>query len=213
MEVTTTGADFMTRLKAETWPLHQHAESRPMEQALVQGTLPKPQYVQYLEQRHLIHRALEAHVRGLAVNSPALAQMLRPELFQESNLVADLEFFGSSPESVKPARATVAFLQEMEKLLQCEPLALLGCYYVFEGSKNGARFIARAVGHAYRLTGDGLRYLDPHGERQRELWARFKNEMNSISFTAAQQEAMIAAAKRTFEFVSQLDDELFTARI
>lgn len=206
----TSETDFMSRVKEQTWPLHQQAEGRPLEQALIKGELPRPLYVKYLEQRYLIHRALENHVRRLAQQHPALQQMIREELFQEANLVVDLQHLGSKVDQIAPGRATLAFLSEMEALLKGEPLALLGSYYVFEGSKNGGRYIARSVSRAFQLPpGPGLRYLDPHGEQQRELWARFRTGMNQLDLTPPQQDAIIAAAKRTFELVSQLDDELY----
>ena len=208
---TTSTPDFMSRMKEETWPLHQQAEGRPLEQALVKGTLPRPLYVRYLEQRLLVHRALEAHARELARQVPALKAVIREELFQEENLIADLKHLGANPSGIRPCRATLTFLGEMEAFLNNEPLSLLGCYYVFEGSKNGGRYIARAVSHAFQLKpGPGLLYLDPHGEQQRPLWARFRQDVNQLELTPQQQDLLIATAKRTFELVSQLDDELFT---
>lgn len=70
--------------------------------------------------------------------------------------------------------------------------------------------LARVAGRAYQLTSDaGMRYLDPHGDQQRPLWMQFKAAMDAADFTEAELDAMVAAAGRTFDFVSGVDDELY----
>lgn len=203
-------ACVMARLRDETTEHHQRAESRPFERALLGGTLPRALYVELLAQRYLVHRVLERAARDLRDAHPVLVDILRDELFQEANLVADLEHFGIDQDAIVATRATRALIEEIERLADQRPLALLGVYYVFEGSKNGARYVARSVANAYGLPpGSGLRYLDPHGEQQRALWLDFKQRMDDCAFSTADQDAMVAAARLTFDCVGELDDELW----
>ena len=89
------------------------------------------------------------------------------------------------------------------------PMSLLGVYYVFEGSKNGARFVAKRIAPALGVgEAGGLRYLDPHGDEQRTLWREFKARMDNAGFSPTDQDAMVSAAKMTFDAVSAIDDEL-----
>ena len=60
MTTTTAPTGIMGRLKAETAEQHAIAESKPLEVALVAGSIDHDQYKQYLAQRWLIHRELEA---------------------------------------------------------------------------------------------------------------------------------------------------------
>jgi heme oxygenase len=53
-----------------------------------------------------------------------------------------------------------------------------------------------------------MKYLDPHGEAQRGLWMKFREDMNSIEWSTAEQDAMVEAAKETFRAISALDDEI-----
>jgi heme oxygenase len=199
----------MARLRSSTWPQHQRAESRPLEQSLVRGTLPRDQYVAYLAQRWLIHCALERALLELRRARPDLAAVIDEKLFQQRQLEADLAHFGVELAAIAPLAATRKLCDEIDRLSAANSVALLGMYYVFEGSKNGARYIARALRGAYSLTdGNGLRYLDPHGEAQRALWQDFKARMDAIPFTDPETEAMIAAARLTFDCVSELDDEM-----
>lgn len=199
----------MLRLREETIEHHKAAESRPVERALAAGTLPKARYVALLGQRLLIHRRLESRVRELAARFPFVGTIVQETLFQEPNLRADLRFFGVDPDAVTPLTATSRFLNAIDALADENPLSLLGVYYVFEGSKNGARYIVRRLRPAYGLAeGPGTLYLDPHGEQQRPLWEMFKQRMDAAGFAPADQTAMVAAAKMAFDAIAEVDEEI-----
>jgi heme oxygenase len=85
----------------------------------------------------------------------------------------------------------------------------MGIYYVFEGSKNGARFIAKALAKAWGLSDTtSFRYLDPHGEEQRSLWMKFRTDMDGIAWTPNEKDLMVKAAQATFDAISSLDDAI-----
>lgn len=207
----TNATSIMTRLRAETRTEHEQAEQRPLEQALVSGRLSRAQYVDYLGERWPIHERLEQHVGDLLRQDARLAGLIPSELLQTPNLSADLSFFGLQPAPQPASAAAAALCTDIERISQCRPIALLGVYYVFEGSKNGARYAARAVRGALQLDGDGVRYLDPHGPAQRDLWNQFKERMDALSLTSDEQDEIVAAAKLTFRRIGELDDELWAA--
>lgn len=203
---------IMQRLKEETLPQHERAESKPLEQVMIKGEIARDLYVQVLAQRHWIHAALEQRVRDLASVDDRFTTLVPEELYQRENIAADLRFFDADPDGHPALPATRALLDEIEALAAKRPTALLGVYYVFEGSKNGARFIARNLSRSLKITGpDGLRYLDPHGEQQRPLWLAFRERMNEIPFSASERDEIVEAAKRTFDHIAAIDDELFSA--
>lgn len=212
MELATTGsveATIMSRLRDETAPDHKRAESSALEQALMAGTLPRAGFVALLAQRLCIHRVLERRLRELAGRDARVAEIVRAEQAQEANLADDLRFFGVDPVAVTALPTTRALTAGMERAGDETPAALLGFLYVFEGSKNGARHMARRIRAAYGLEGaEGLRYLDPHGEAQRPVWAAFKARMDAATFSGAEQDAMLAAAKRAFDGVAAIGDEI-----
>lgn len=200
--------DIMTRLRRETALHHERAEQGELERNLAAGTLGREVFVRLLGQRYHVHRALERLVRQLVREHPAVGLVIQEQLFQEANLRSDLEFFGVRTEEVPTLDSTRRLIGEMERLAQENALALLGCYYVFEGSKNGARYIARRLREALGLERDGLRYMDPHGDMQRELWMKFKSRMSAAPFTSEEKAAMIEAAKSTFDGIAAIDAEL-----
>lgn len=207
--ITDLQSDIMSRLRAETHAEHKLAEGSEFEQALVSGRVSRPTFIAYLQQRQLIHAALDPAVTALAVGQSRFDGLIPPELLQTANLAADLEFFGAS-NGATALPPTADFVKEIELLGENRCASLLGIYYVFEGSKNGARYIARAVQRSLALTPpDGLRYLDPHGPAQRDLWTAFKERMNAIEFTNVEQDLMVNAAKRAFVAVRAVDSAIW----
>ncbi|MBK8915211.1 MAG: biliverdin-producing heme oxygenase [Phycisphaerales bacterium] len=201
---------IMDSLRQLTADHHRRAEQQPLEQALARGTLPKDVYVQMLEQRYCVHRALDRLTRDACNRDARLSGLVYEELLQWGRLAADLRHFGVAEEEVEALPATAALCAEMETAAAEEPASMLGFYYVTEGSKNGAGFLAPRVRAAYGLNGDaGTSYMNPHGPRQRELWAAFKERMNAVAFTELERERIVAAALRMFDAISETDAALY----
>lgn len=209
---TTTAAPtgIMGRLKAETAEQHAVAESKPLEAALIEGSIAADQYKQYLAQRWLIHRELEDATDRVLGQDERLSKLGLPGLYQTANLEADLAHLGVDTASIKPLKGARSLVDTIRNAPS--PAVLMGIYYVFEGSKNGARFIARALGKAWGKNDlEGMKYLDPHGEAQRGLWMKFREDMNAIDWSPEEQDAMVKAAQGTFDAISALDDEIHVA--
>jgi heme oxygenase len=200
---------IMLRLRNETREHHERAEHSAYEQALIQGRLPQELYVAGLAQRWLIHQALEAALRDLRSARPEFATVIDDALFQTDNAAADLRYFDIDPAAVTALPATETARAWLRTLAQTRPVALLGANYVLEGSKNGARYIARSLRRAYRLEQDGLRYLDPHGEQQRGLWDAFKEQMDALALSPAEQDELIGAAQAMFDHIAAIDRAVY----
>ena len=193
---------IMARLKAGTAAQHAVAESKPLEAALIEGSIGRAQYEKYLSQRWLIHRELEAATDRALRTDNRLTSLSLPSLYQTKNLEADLSHLQSNLGSIRPLPGATNLIQEIQK---AAPATLMGIYYVFEGSKNGARYISKSLAKAGQTA---LRYLDPHGEQQRPLWMKFRADMDSISWTPTEQDQMVKAAQATFDAISSLDDAI-----
>ena len=196
----------MARLKAGTAAQHAVAESKPLEAALIEGSIGQAQYQKYLSQRWLIHRELEAATDRALKTDARLGSLNLPSLYQTKNLTSDLDRFQTNFELIRPLPGATNLIQKIQK---ATPSTLMGIYYVFEGSKNGARFIAKAMAKAHGLNDtNSFRYLDPHGESQRGLWMKFRSDMDTISWTPSEQDQMVKAAQSTFDAISSLDDAI-----
>jgi len=196
----------MARLKAGTATQHAVAESKPLEAALIEGSIGQAQYEKYLSQRWLIHRDLEAATDRALTTDARLASLGLPSLYQTKNLEFDLAHLQANLKSIHPLSGATNLIQEIQK---AAPATLMGIYYVFEGSKNGARYIAKAMAKAWgKADTTSFRYLDPHGESQRGLWMKFRSDMDAIPWTPSEQDQMVKAAQSTFDAISSLDDAI-----
>jgi len=197
------------RLKEDTRELHTRAEKGSFQRALLRGGLSRDAYLAMLGQLWLVHSALESELREFADKVPAIARVVRPEQHQQGYLEEDLAHFGVDAAGITPTSGTRAFVQMVERATS-EPIRLLGIHYVLEGSNNGNRFIARAVGSALGVaSGDpGTRYLDPYGEAQREKWKQFKADLEACNLTETEMRAMVDAAEDTFRAMIHLYEDL-----
>ena len=209
MTATADAATLSAKLKDGTWDLHSAAEKQPFQQNLVRGKVSRDAYTGWLGQMLLIHRALESGLRDLVANDPRAAAVVTDEQYQEPYLLEDLGTLGLDAGDVEPLAETTALLERIAQTAADAPLGLLGFHYVLEGSNNGNAFIARAVRPALGLDpGSGDRYLDPYGERQRPLWAAFKDAIDTGEFTEAEHELLIQSARTMFGAISDLSAAL-----
>lgn len=198
-----------TRLKNETAHLHELAEHSPLQRDLAKGRLPRDLYARHLGQLLHVHTALESCLWPLREVVEPIRRVVRDEHARVEALRADLAHFDLSPGDCPPLPATQALVDDIRRLATDRPLALLGMHYVLEGSANGAKFIAMNVRPAYALTpGTGDRYLDPYGERQREVWGAFKRDLDACDFTDGQVDDLLAGAARMFDGVREVGEAL-----
>lgn len=207
--MTTAIEPISARLRTSTQKLHTIAELHPLQQAMIRGTLSKSQYTAFLGQMLFVHESLEAALRSAGSTCESIGRIVHEHAFQAPRLRVDLEFFGVDAAALSPTGATKALCEEINGVSAAEPAALLGYFYVLEGSNNGSKYIAKAIRPAFDLTGDqGVSFLNPYGDRQTELWSQFKNEIDAEEFTPEQGQAIIDAACAMFQAISAIGDDL-----
>lgn len=199
----------MEVLKTSTQTLHDAAEGHRFQQSLVKGEVSRDQYAAYLGQLLLVHRELESQLKAHATNVPAIAKVVKPAQYQEPYLLEDLRFYGTDINTITALPATAALIADIRASAARDPLSLLGYHYVMEGSNNGNKFIAKALGRTLDLSGTGgLKYLDPYGDQQRPLWMAFKDDMNACGFNPHQMRTLAEAAQRMFQGIGAISAEM-----
>ena len=200
-------ATLSQRLKQAGAELHDRAETAGFTRELFKGRRPIDDYAALLAQMLHVHEALE---RALdAVDHPTARTLLADDTPKSPLIREDLAALGVDPD--EPLPATRAFINEIER---ADPAWLLGVHYVLEGSTNGNRFVAAALRKAYELEGDrATRYLDPYADTQRARWAAFKQTLDALDLTEAEQETMIEADLATFRAIIDIHEALDRATI
>jgi heme oxygenase len=202
---------IMQRLRDETSDLHSHAESRTLQREIAKGTIDRSIFVAYLGQLYAVHDALESALRDVEGHHPAISALATPERMRVPDLDRDLEFYGLDREQLEAGGAAERFVSLVEHTREAEPVALLGALYVLEGSTNGGRFLAQVLRKSWNLDGGGVTYFDPYGDQQGPVWAAFKREMDEASFEARHEDAIVEMARRTFEAIAEVSDEVATS--
>jgi heme oxygenase len=200
----------MSRLKESTKEAHREAEQRPLMRSLANGTVSRTRFVAHLEQLLLVHRALENALERAVALHPEWSGIAPSERRRAPDLEADLQVLGGSL-TPTPLPTTVAALSVIEK---ATPLCRLGMFYVTEGSTNGGRFLAKGVARALELDlvrREGLRSLDPYGERQSGLWEAFKSAMNAVCFDPGAVGEIEAGARAMFDQLGNIADAVAAA--
>jgi heme oxygenase len=175
----------MLRLAQATAEAQRAMKQHPLHRDLAAGLLPRATYVGWLGQLFFVHRALEWHLGRLRAGVPPLASVVHDHYFHTPALASDLSCFGVNLYGLAPLAPTTVLVDLIEGLADRAPLALLGFAYVLEEAKNGGGHKAKRARLAYRLrAGQGVAYLDPYGEKQRQRWLDFKVDMEATDFEA-----------------------------
>ena len=187
-------------LKEKTRQQHDDAEHHGLHAVMFgsQGVdAARAAYVGTLQQHLHIQIAFERELRALAKNSPLFATVVHDEHYHLAALREDLHAFGAADVDATPG--TQHFVAYIEHAARSNPLALLGVFYVFEGSTNGGTIIAMRVRELLGLEGDqGTRFINPHGNQVRPIWMKWKTSVDALTLTDAERDAAIAGAQEAF---------------
>lgn len=198
----TQGNSIMMRLREATAQLHDDAEHAEFQKHLSAGTLPLSTFVLSITQLYWLHRTLDGLLRAHAATESEIGAVIDADFYMEEQLARDLRHFGLDAGSTEQTAVTREFCAKMRESAEKCRLSLLGFAYVFAGSMNGNRFLARVVKQAYRLNdGAGAEYFDPYGERQRAVWEGFKARMNALTLSSEDANAIVEAGKSCFQGV------------
>lgn len=187
-------------LKEKTRQQHDEAEHHGLHEVMFgsQGVdAARDAYVGTLQQHLHIQIAFERELRRLAKESPGFASIVRDEHYHLAALRNDLRAFRAA--EVEPTPGTRSFIEYIERAARGDGMALLGVFYVFEGSTNGGTIIAMRVSELLGLApGVGTTFINPHGNQVRPIWMKWKAAVDALTLTDAQRDAAIAGAQEAF---------------
>jgi heme oxygenase len=195
-------------LRERTKEAHSRAERHLVQGLMISGRASRAEYAAWLVQMLRVWRAVDAGLATVAARDRRVAAMVKPYHAHAHRIEADLKFLGEGT-----GIAVVPAAERLQELVRADVAAggigVVGVWYVLEGSANGGRFIAKAMSRGLRIVGpEGLMSLDPHGERQRELWQAWRADLDAQHFNAAEREAILRGAIATFDGVYEIMEEM-----
>lgn len=198
-------------LRLRTRDAHARAERHPLQARLVRAELSPREHAAYLAQLHALWAPLDRALADLAAADPRVAAMWRDHHPHAARVAADLAALGVPDPRALPLTPAAAHLaaaiDHAARAHGPERLALLGVWYVLEGSANGGRFIAAALRRALGPAAPVLTF-DPHADQQRDRWSAWRTALDAADFSPPERDAVLAAADRTFHVIYDIMEAL-----
>jgi heme oxygenase len=139
------------------------------------------------------------HVRSLARDWHVRSPLTRHDILA----------LGGSIDAAPRTDAARRFCADIDAAAAHSPVALVGILYVLEGATNGNVYVGKALEkHLGLEPGRATRSLDPHGDQQRPRWLAFRAGLDELGLDEPQAEAVLAAARRTFQAVYEISDAM-----
>lgn len=202
-------------LKSKTHDQHEAAEKHPFHVVLFGGEGPqraREAYVRSLGQHLAIQETFEPLLRKAAAQSYTFRAMVKPYHYHLDALRDDLAALGATSEHTRVLPATARFISFIEACAAHDGCALLGVWYVFEGSTNGGTIIGKRLKDMLGLPDErGTRFTNPHGPQVRARWGEWKQTLDALEFDAPHQLAIIDAARQTFNAIGAMMSDVHAA--
>ncbi|WP_224243091.1 biliverdin-producing heme oxygenase [Hyalangium gracile] len=183
---------LLQRLKAETRPHHERAESAVR---LMEPGLTLEHYRHHLEALYGFFAPLEASLASLLTG--LMPELRVDERWKLPLLLKDLRALGHD----------AASLARLPRATQLPPLPglpeALGCFYVLEGSTLGGQLILRHLQRHFAGTPAGdFAFFSAYGEAVGPMWRAFGEAVNRASEAQASESfdaRVIQGARDTFD--------------
>lgn len=195
------------KLKIATGELHERAEKHPFQASVVDGRASRTAYAIWLRQLREIHATLESLFTEQGCRVIECSSVIDRDQFKTRLIDHDLRVLAPENSLVQTVPATEAIASRIRSDVAESPLSLLGYWYVLEGATNGNKFLARFLSRVFGGN-DGLSYLDPYGDQQRQTWMRWKTRIDELHLPGDVESRIVDAAKAMFLGLVEIMDVL-----
>ncbi|VTS06026.1 biliverdin-producing heme oxygenase [Tuwongella immobilis] len=187
-------SELVHQIRTGMADLHDRLERLPMPQQIASGTVLADDYRDLLTQLLALHEVLESELVRNRID------LFQPEMARIVALQTDLAKIPTVSPALPILPETEALIAKIRQWSQSEPIALLGCLYIFEGSRMGSRLLAKQVAKALQVPvepGQGIDYHLDASQNQVARWMSFKSALDSLPLSAELQQQVAEAAIET----------------
>ncbi len=173
------------------------------------GKAGLPAYIRSLGQMATVHGVLEPALRALAAYHPWFKPLVKDYHFRLPFLFEDMAGLGATASDFRPTASANELAELVAMGLAKDPAAVLGVFYVLEGSTNGGTIIAKNIKTALGFADEqGTRFINPHGPQVRSRWTEWKTTLDALQIPAESQKAVLFAAGETFRLMHNIMNDL-----
>jgi heme oxygenase (biliverdin-producing, ferredoxin) len=199
------------RLRHATRSEHERAESAVFVTALLSGGLDQASYAALLGQSYLFYSALEEageHWRP----DPEVGPFVSDALVRCGALEADLEWLHGPQwrEGLVALPGTQRYVERIQERCFASRAAFVAHHYTrYLGDLSGGQIIRSKLRSIYGLTGDGVRFYVFDGIEKPKLFKdAYRQQLDSVGWTAEEQEELVAEANEAFALNRAVFDDL-----
>jgi heme oxygenase len=204
---------LMEELKSVTSAEHARLEVAPYFEALAACRLPLESYVGLLRALAMMHCVLEPALESSV--HPGVRAVWRSEMRKVALLESDLRYF--APRAVADVKEAVeeacGVVERVRLWTADQPVALLGCWYVLEGSTLGGTLLCRQYARNFLFEGGkGIAYVSSYSPNVHEHWQQFQQRMNVFGPLPREREQILEAAGEFFRGIEAVFRALYPFR-
>ncbi len=206
---------LMDMLREQTRKQHQKVDSSEFFSALLMLRLPLESYIGFLKTMAVVNYVLEHELNRN--NIPEINKTWQAARMTKSlHIRKDLSYF--EPMNILDIGSnnddTIQLASTIREWSHSEPIRLLGCLYVIEGSMQGARILKPKLAESYGLKNDsGLSYFTVYGAQSKKQWDTFKQNMNELTLSERNRDIIIDTAQEFFAAIENIIRHLFPVSV
>ncbi|MBX3232605.1 MAG: biliverdin-producing heme oxygenase [Labilithrix sp.] len=199
------------RLRRETKVMHRLVESTRLARAFFRGTLTTQAYAEGLARLYPVYVTMEGALER-ALRDSRLQAFHLPAAYRSRAMLADLRFFGVSPEPIRDG-ASARYVERVRCVVDETPSLLVAHAYVrFMADVSGGIIAGKVARRVLGLRSqEGLAFFafpdipDPAAFRE-----GFRRRLDGFPRDEEESRAIVAEANVAFELNRALADELWT---
>ncbi|WP_328464840.1 biliverdin-producing heme oxygenase [Actinoplanes sp. NBC_00393] len=199
-----------SRLREHLRDEHATAERSPFIEGLATGRLPFAAYAGLLAQHWFIYETLELAASAMATD-PVARRFVFPELFRIPALEADLRYlYGARWQSrVTALPSTTTYCTRIRAAAFDRATGYVAHHSVrYLGDLSGGQWLGQSIVEAYGLRRQGYRFFIFEGVDPPLFRARYRDHLNAVRWTRADQAAFLNEASAAFRLNLDLLAEL-----
>ena len=203
-------ASLSVQMREGSRPQHDAAESSVFVEELMAGRVNEVGYVRYLTDLRAVYAALEDISRRVA-DDPIAGPIVDSRLDRVAAIDADLAFWSEGPTQFPAAGAAASSYADAIHATAAQPELLVAHHYTrYLGDLSGGQVIGRMLDRHFGLKdGEGTAfYRFEDIEKVKPYKDGYRERLDSLPVTSAQQEAIVTEVQRSFTFNQAIFAEL-----
>lgn len=200
------------QLREGTTKSHSMAENVSFVKSFLGGVVDKKSYRKLVANLFFVYVAIEEEIEQNK-NHIAVYSIYFPELYRQSSLVQDLEFYYGNDwlNQVEPSLATQVYVDRIHKVGSNQPELLIAHAYTrYMGDLSGGQILKKIAKNAMNLSGDaGTSFYNFEAiEDDKVFKDKYRESLNTIPLEINQIEEIIAEANIAFNLNMKIFQEL-----